>query len=143
MIITLVLSSLVMILILGAFKMVGTYFSLSQMNREINEECISTRLVLKQDFIEADSIRWKEEVLIIYKKTKTINWHSDSEKMIREPEDKDKTEKAFLIGPHLIEASKFNERDWVTSANLHLLNNNKPHRSLTFYKDYPISNYIN
>lgn len=143
MIITLVVISIVMIMIVSAFTMISTYFSLSQINRELNEECISVRLVMKQDVIEADSIFWDDEVLKIYKENTRVNWYSEKENLTRqEIKENNELEKTFLLRSHFLEAKIRKQKRWVRSVQLHLLKNEKPHRTLTFYKEYPISNYI-
>lgn len=145
MIITLVLISVVLIMIVSSFNIISKYFSLSQINRELNEECVSARLVLRQDFIEADSIYWNEEILKIYKQNNWVNWYTEKEKLIRQEfkDNNEELDKSFLLRSHLLEVKKLNQRKWVSSLQLTLLKNEKPYRTLTFYKDYPISNYIN
>ena len=124
--------------------MISKYFGLSQINRELNEECISARLALKQDFIEADSVFWSEDVLKIYKQDDWVNWYSEKQDLKRfEFKNQNEMEKAFRLGTHFLEVKILDQKSWVASLQLNLMKNEKPYRTLTFYKDYPVSNFIN
>jgi prepilin-type N-terminal cleavage/methylation domain-containing protein len=139
--ITMAITSIVITLSYYSYQMLNTYFNKFSEDNSFNAECMGLRTAMEKDLEAADYVLSTPNRIEFHTSTSIIKWYSVADTVVRSTQSD--VEKRFRLKPHLLTVRKDSKTSYVNRVCFTYWDSSQDSIHFNFYKNYPVSTYIN